>query len=679
MIDTIELDPAEIIDELELRLDLGRHKDCLDLANSLDAAALSDEQKVRATLIRAISHGALRMDKEAQKEFRSIYTHAAEFPIINYKAGLFLISAGKHSDGIDRLMRVIENDNTDTSLFIHACSAIELASFLLGRKRLCLFANAKVAESGLISPKILTTTATRLMMDGDVEQAKSFLVHSIQMDHTEIEAYIRFAQILIEENHYSEAEEILRAAADVSPQCIELHLLWGDLFRLASNQQAAIHCYKKVYELAPAGALTDGALYSIAAIYFKLRSIDLAKSYLQKLIEGIPDSPLTKSSRQILKSLSKPRASMQPSFEIEGFPHRHSGGTLPANISSVLAYWGIVEKDDACDELPIIENWLDLKSSLSEFPIAMRIFQGSINNLFLLIKNNIPIIVDISENHYPRFITIVGSDHARELFIYRDDRDLFRKEIPFSLFKTIWTRNLCISLVCVPKQLAGMLSDLKAEDSENVLLWLDALSDFENKRMEQAEVKVDELVDSWPDFEFGYTLKARVLIERGGIDEAIALLSGAESKFRQSTERLKLLGDAYFINQDLEPAYNSYKRALKISKHDNALLRILGETSMKLGRYKEARTYFKQCLDIDQFDGLAHLLLAESIAPAKRIKEAGNHYLISAQLSVNPEYAIQRYFELYPELPYWWDTPEVKVPKGGSGNAFADNPRDEDV
>ena len=128
-----------------------------------------------------------------------------------------------------------------------------------------------------------------------------------------------------------------------------------------------------------------------------------------------------------------------------------------------------------------------------------------------------------------------------------------------------------------------------------------------------------------------------ILLERGQVDEAVALFRKALEIKPRYVDAYNNLGVAFVKQARFEEAVSEYRRALEIEPHDATAHVNLGIALYQQGRLPEAVAEYRTALQINPLSAEAHNNLGKALTAQEKIDEA----MIECRkaLSIRPDYA----------------------------------------
>ncbi len=128
----------------------------------------------------------------------------------------------------------------------------------------------------------------RLAHDGDAAMAEPALIQAYALNQKDAEVATGLAEILIAENHYSEAFELLKRAVGNNPRSVVAQMALGRLYREKGSYLHASEAFNAVVQADPKAA---GAWYELATCYLETQRTAQAQEAIAQALRLLPADP----------------------------------------------------------------------------------------------------------------------------------------------------------------------------------------------------------------------------------------------------------------------------------------------------------------------------------------------------------------------------------------------------
>ena len=127
----------------------------------------------------------------------------------------------------------------------------------------------------------------RLAHDGDAAMAEPVLIQAYALNPKDVEVATGLAEILVAENHYTEAFELLKRAVGVNPRSVVAQMALGRLYRKKGSYLHASEAFNAVVQTDPN---VPDAWYELANCYLETQRTAQAQEAIAQAIRLVPSN-----------------------------------------------------------------------------------------------------------------------------------------------------------------------------------------------------------------------------------------------------------------------------------------------------------------------------------------------------------------------------------------------------
>jgi tetratricopeptide (TPR) repeat protein len=247
---------------------------------------LSDDATNARHRARAQEYIEKKQYREALIELKNVVQAAPSDAAAYYQIALFSLQfdePGALQDAYNALHKTVSLDpsNKDAQLKLGAI-------YLLGqRTEEARYRAEVILKTDPRDVDGLTLRAHSYLRDGNITRGVLDLKKVIELDETNVKAYIDLARVYIQTNRLVEAERILEQGRQIAPNSLDVLLSSADYFFLAGQMTTAEETYKQAIIQSPG----DATLYAkLAEFYQATHQWSSAEIALLKVISLRPDS-----------------------------------------------------------------------------------------------------------------------------------------------------------------------------------------------------------------------------------------------------------------------------------------------------------------------------------------------------------------------------------------------------
>ena len=566
--------------------------------------------------------GAIAFRQGCYRESRSALNRAVRDEDCHVEArfllGRAMLESGRVERAIILLERILHDEEELVPYRVHAGGALSVAYAALGLNKSSQDALEVAAKFGLISAQLLADEGFRLMRVGAYPEAEVQLAKGLQVDSTCEDAFFRLCNTLYIQEKIEPAMEVLAYGIEQSPEFIPFYKLMAELYSNRGQFKEAGAFLKRAIELVPEADDVDESRFMMALALQRAGRIEGAMMAYRDLLQQRPRTRLRKETSIRIKSLEVRRKDARSVRLIE-FPRKlqKRAYCAPNTLANVLTYAGApATQDEVAARIfrGAGTRWPEMFDYLREFGgVAYRGFFGSLELLKRCIDSKVAVITTEYYGMSGHALAVIGYDDVGQLLIAQDPRFLEPVEIPYSIFEKSWMHDdgLCIAVTGADnrKRLPGQSGDEESLVRQFIEL-LRKRDDGGDEATMRAAVDLSQIA---PEKQAPVRILAEMALERRAVRELKQLCEEALRKWPGCFWAMRHLGDAHWMDGDVEGAMAQYHKARAIDRRDQTLLYAMGELLISQGQRRRGRGCLITALREDPRFHRARLRLAEDM------------------------------------------------------------------
>lgn len=458
--------------------------------------------------------------------------------------------------------------------------------------------------------------------------------------------------VLRMEDRRDEVDRLLTDAEERFAQDVRVHRARADLRGLEGDIEGAVDAARRAVECAPECFRTRVFLAELA---FSIEDWDTAGTHYDAAIQISPDAdhavrvtvrlgetrerlgdregalllfrsaatqkhdPIAGWAEELAKRVESAPADaarvMVPGFGRFVQKHNTCG---PGALAVVIGRWGgDAARDHDHDTLTqaICESSgttpYRLPAHARALGFEVRCFRGNPEAVIDLIRDGVPVILEISNLDSGHYTVAVGYDEVHRTLLFRDPASPVLRESDPRAIDYIWKQVGYRSIAIVPAEKAALLAGRELAGCEAIEVFFDAQKrllegDFDGAVERVAPLAWNEILEAT-----GAVLLADVHASRGASEEEIVVLEEASRRFPDAGLVASRLAAALARAGRFGEAVEVCDRILAIVPHYGHVLYLRGRARLELGDPERARRDLLRSIRIDPRCAYRHTCLGE--------------------------------------------------------------------